>query len=285
MFKTVADGLDSTMSGMSHITEFVILIAENRWRVSEEPVEVLYTEYQVQELATAQRRQHHLRRVPARMDATMNWIPVRLIGSITAPLVYLHRRTSSWRCFHDMRGIPYCKPLTRDLIKSTLQHNGVAQRPRLGKAVIMESHAPHVPAALATPSLNRGLGFTHEKRRRLGLKSRLPSGPRTLKQQANQSFQPTDLLDMAGKQSLRPNAAARSMSIATFSSPSWRNETLLGTATWRANAAGSVVAPLVISRPYAHSWCRTRVLARSFPLAQTFPLSTHSKTPWMECTK
>jgi polyprenyl-phospho-N-acetylgalactosaminyl synthase len=43
--KTVADGLNITMSGMSHATEFVMLIAENRWRVAEEPVEVLYTEY------------------------------------------------------------------------------------------------------------------------------------------------------------------------------------------------------------------------------------------------
>jgi polyprenyl-phospho-N-acetylgalactosaminyl synthase len=43
--KTVADGLDITMSGMGHATEFVMLIAENRWRVTEEPVEVLYTEY------------------------------------------------------------------------------------------------------------------------------------------------------------------------------------------------------------------------------------------------
>jgi polyprenyl-phospho-N-acetylgalactosaminyl synthase len=43
--KTVADGLDITMSGMSHATEFIMLIAENRWRVGEEPVEVLYTEY------------------------------------------------------------------------------------------------------------------------------------------------------------------------------------------------------------------------------------------------
>ena len=43
--KTVADGLDITMSGMSHATEFIILIDENRWRVAEEPVEVLYTEY------------------------------------------------------------------------------------------------------------------------------------------------------------------------------------------------------------------------------------------------
>jgi polyprenyl-phospho-N-acetylgalactosaminyl synthase len=43
--KTVADGLDITMSGMSHANEFVLLIAENHWRVVEEPVEVLYTEY------------------------------------------------------------------------------------------------------------------------------------------------------------------------------------------------------------------------------------------------
>jgi polyprenyl-phospho-N-acetylgalactosaminyl synthase len=43
--KTVADGLDITLSGMSHAGEFVMLIAENRWRVAEEPVEVLYTEY------------------------------------------------------------------------------------------------------------------------------------------------------------------------------------------------------------------------------------------------
>src|ERR1700761_1977753 len=43
--KTVADGLDITMSGMSHAGEFIMLIAENRWRVAEEPVEVLYTEY------------------------------------------------------------------------------------------------------------------------------------------------------------------------------------------------------------------------------------------------
>ena len=43
--KTVADGLNITMSGMSHANEFVTLIAENDWRVVEEPVEVLYTEY------------------------------------------------------------------------------------------------------------------------------------------------------------------------------------------------------------------------------------------------
>ena len=43
--KKVADGLDITMSGMSHANEFILLIAENHWRVGEEPVEVLYTEY------------------------------------------------------------------------------------------------------------------------------------------------------------------------------------------------------------------------------------------------
>jgi glycosyltransferase involved in cell wall biosynthesis len=43
--KKVADGLDITMSGMSHANEFIMLIAENHWRVAEEPIEVLYTEY------------------------------------------------------------------------------------------------------------------------------------------------------------------------------------------------------------------------------------------------
>src|SRR5437588_6704896 len=43
--KKVADGLDITMSGMSHANEFVSLIAERHWRVAEFPVEVLYTEY------------------------------------------------------------------------------------------------------------------------------------------------------------------------------------------------------------------------------------------------
>ncbi len=43
--KKVADGLDITMSGMSHANEFIMLIDENHWRVVEEPVEVLYTEY------------------------------------------------------------------------------------------------------------------------------------------------------------------------------------------------------------------------------------------------
>ena len=45
--KTVADNLDLTMSGMSHAGEFIALIDENRWRVAEEPVEILYTDYSV----------------------------------------------------------------------------------------------------------------------------------------------------------------------------------------------------------------------------------------------
>ncbi|OBG28285.1 glycosyltransferase family 2 protein [Mycobacterium sp. 852002-51057_SCH5723018] len=43
--KKVADGLNITMSGMSHANEIIMLIAENHWRVAEYPVEVLYTEY------------------------------------------------------------------------------------------------------------------------------------------------------------------------------------------------------------------------------------------------
>lgn len=43
--RRVADRLDLTMNGMSHAGEFIALIAENHWRVDEEPVEVLYTAY------------------------------------------------------------------------------------------------------------------------------------------------------------------------------------------------------------------------------------------------
>ena len=43
--RTVADGLNLTMNGMSHASEFVALILENQWRVVEEPVEILYTDY------------------------------------------------------------------------------------------------------------------------------------------------------------------------------------------------------------------------------------------------
>ncbi len=43
--RTVADNLNLTMNGMSHASEFISLIAENGWRVAEEPVEILYTDY------------------------------------------------------------------------------------------------------------------------------------------------------------------------------------------------------------------------------------------------
>lgn len=43
--RRVADRLDLTMNGMSHAGEFIALIAENGWRVAEEPIEVLYTDY------------------------------------------------------------------------------------------------------------------------------------------------------------------------------------------------------------------------------------------------
>ncbi len=43
--KKVADALNLTMNGMSHASEFVSLIVENRWRVAEQPVQILYTDY------------------------------------------------------------------------------------------------------------------------------------------------------------------------------------------------------------------------------------------------
>jgi malate dehydrogenase (oxaloacetate-decarboxylating) len=54
------------------------------------------------------------------------------------------------------------------------------------------------PPALTTPSLNRGVGFTHEQRRKLGLTGRLPAGVLTLEQQAERVWRqlqsmPTDL--------------------------------------------------------------------------------------------
>ena len=45
--------------------------------------------------------------------------------------------------------------------------------------------SPRIPLALAAPSLNRGVGFTHEQRRRLGLTGRLPPAVLTLDEQAD----------------------------------------------------------------------------------------------------
>ena len=43
--RAVADQLNLTMNGMSHAGEFIALAYENGWRVTEEPVEILYTDY------------------------------------------------------------------------------------------------------------------------------------------------------------------------------------------------------------------------------------------------
>ena len=43
--RTVADGLNLTMNGMAHASEIVAEIVEQGWRVAEEPVEILYTDY------------------------------------------------------------------------------------------------------------------------------------------------------------------------------------------------------------------------------------------------
>jgi malate dehydrogenase (oxaloacetate-decarboxylating) len=48
-----------------------------------------------------------------------------------------------------------------------------------------DPHAPRIPAVLSSPSLNRGVGFTHEQRRQLGLTGRLPPAVLTLDQQAD----------------------------------------------------------------------------------------------------
>ena len=48
----------------------------------------------------------------------------------------------------------------------------------------MERYVQRIPLALAVASLNRGVGFTHEERQRLGLTGRLPPGVLTLEQQA-----------------------------------------------------------------------------------------------------
>lgn len=43
--RKVAGGLDIAISGMGHASEIVALVDENNWRVTEEPVEILYTDY------------------------------------------------------------------------------------------------------------------------------------------------------------------------------------------------------------------------------------------------
>ena len=43
--RRVAEDLNLRMNGMSHASEFVELMDANGWRVAEEPVDILYTEY------------------------------------------------------------------------------------------------------------------------------------------------------------------------------------------------------------------------------------------------
>ncbi|AQQ14193.1 Undecaprenyl-phosphate mannosyltransferase [Corynebacterium glaucum] len=43
--KKVADEMDIRMSGMSHASEIVNMIDQKGWRVTEQPVDILYTEY------------------------------------------------------------------------------------------------------------------------------------------------------------------------------------------------------------------------------------------------
>src|ERR1700747_1055615 len=57
------------------------------------------------------------------------------------------------------------------------------------EATIVTTAFPHVPAALVTPSVNRGVGFSREQRRKLGLTGRLPSGVLTLERQAQRVWQ------------------------------------------------------------------------------------------------
>ncbi|WP_156229888.1 glycosyltransferase family 2 protein [Corynebacterium occultum] len=43
--RTVAEQMNIRMNGMSHASEIVSMIAAKEWRVAEEPVDILYTEY------------------------------------------------------------------------------------------------------------------------------------------------------------------------------------------------------------------------------------------------
>jgi len=43
--RTVADGINITLNGMGHASQIVEMVARENWRVAEEPVTILYTEY------------------------------------------------------------------------------------------------------------------------------------------------------------------------------------------------------------------------------------------------
>jgi Malic enzyme, NAD binding domain len=59
-------------------------------------------------------------------------------------------------------------------------------KPEVSDGVVMsDARVPRIPAAMVSPSLNRGIGFTHEQRRQLGLTGRLRSAVLTLDEQAD----------------------------------------------------------------------------------------------------
>ena len=43
--RRVAEQLEITINGMGHASEFIALAHENQWRVAEEPVDIVYTDY------------------------------------------------------------------------------------------------------------------------------------------------------------------------------------------------------------------------------------------------
>jgi malate dehydrogenase (oxaloacetate-decarboxylating) len=71
----------------------------------------------------------------------------------------------------------------------------------------MAAHVFKTALAPATPSLNRGVGFTHEERRRPGLAGRLPSGVLTPDQQAARVASITKHTNRSGLQYAARSAA------------------------------------------------------------------------------
>ena len=96
--KKVADGLNITMSGMSH-AERVHRAGRRKPLAGSRRTgrDSLHRLLEVEGPAAAERRQHHLRRVAAREDVAMNWIQALLIVSVVALLVYLLRSRRSAR--------------------------------------------------------------------------------------------------------------------------------------------------------------------------------------------
>lgn len=87
----------------------------------------------------------------------------------------------------------------------------------------MSGCAPKTPIALAAPSRNRGVGFTPEERRKLGLTGRLPSGVLIVDEQAERVWRqlqhmPTNLArNLLDQLHYRHEGSARRSSFA----PTW----------------------------------------------------------------